>query len=80
MLSWITNRTLICVAPFLQELQDCFENKDIGRLQDVLLKMPKEEAEYHMKRCVESGMWVPDANKSSPGEDAEAADSEEPEK
>lgn len=25
--------------------------------------MPQEEAEYHMKRCVDSGLWVPDANK-----------------
>ena len=23
--------------------------------------MPKEEAQYHMQRCIDSGLWVPDA-------------------
>ncbi|KAL5009464.1 hypothetical protein ScPMuIL_011769 [Solemya velum] len=44
-------------------LQQCFESKDIGSLQKAILEMPQEEAEYHMKRCVDSGLWVPDANK-----------------
>ena len=42
-----------------QELQDCFEKKDVELLKEVIMKMPKEEAEYHMKRCVDSGLWVP---------------------
>jgi cell division cycle protein 37 len=25
------------------------------------MKMPEEEAKYHMKRCVDSGLWVPEA-------------------
>lgn len=25
--------------------------------------MPEEEAKYHLKRCVDSGLWVPDASK-----------------
>lgn len=25
--------------------------------------MPEEEAVYHMKRCVDSGLWLPEANK-----------------
>lgn len=43
------------------ELKECFESKDISKLQEVILKIPKEEAEYHMKRCVDSGLWVPNA-------------------
>lgn len=23
--------------------------------------MPVDEARYHMKRCIDSGLWVPDA-------------------
>lgn len=23
--------------------------------------MPEQEAAYHMKRCVDSGLWLPDA-------------------
>lgn len=30
-------------------------------LQQTIAAMPEEEATYHMKRCVDSGLWVPDA-------------------
>jgi len=30
-------------------------------LQDAVTKIPKEEAEYHIKRCIDSGLWVPGA-------------------
>ncbi|KAK2159781.1 hypothetical protein LSH36_146g01060 [Paralvinella palmiformis] len=45
-------------------LQDCFESKDLELLKKIISDMPKEEAEYHMKRCVDSGLWVPDAKKA----------------
>lgn len=32
-------------------------------LQDTLTTMPEKEARYHLKRCIDSGLWVPDANK-----------------
>lgn len=43
------------------ELKQCFESQNIELLQETLLKMKKEDAEYHMDRCVRSGLWVPDA-------------------
>lgn len=33
--------------------------------------MPEEEAKYHLKRCVDSGLWVPDASKVD--QDAESS-------
>jgi len=42
-----------------KELQECFMSKDIQKLQDVLKRIPPQEAEMHMKRCVDSGLWVP---------------------
>jgi cell division cycle protein 37 len=30
-------------------------------LQQTIAAMPEDEATYHMKRCVASGLWVPDA-------------------
>lgn len=45
------------------ELKQCFESQNIQLLQETLLKMSEEDAKYHMKRCVDSGLWVPDANK-----------------
>lgn len=35
--------------------------QDIPLLQQTIASMPEEEATYHMKRCVDSGLWVPDA-------------------
>lgn len=32
-------------------------------MQETLSKMSEEDAKYHMKRCVDSGLWVPDAKK-----------------
>ena len=43
------------------ELRECFETRNIPKLQQVLKQMSKEEAAYHMKRCVDSGLWVADA-------------------
>lgn len=43
------------------ELKQCFESQNIELLQETLLKMKKEDAEYYMDRCVRSGLWVPDA-------------------
>ncbi len=42
-----------------QELKDCFESQDVERLQQVIRTMPEEDARYHMKRCVDSGLWKP---------------------
>ena len=42
-------------------MQECFDKKDIGMLQDLVAKMDKKEAEYHIRRCVDSGLWVPNA-------------------
>lgn len=44
-----------------QSLQKCFEAQDIPLLQQTIAAMSEEEATYHMKRCVDSGLWVPDA-------------------
>lgn len=38
-------------------------------LKEVIAKMPEEDARYHMKRCVESGLWVPDAQAAALLED-----------
>lgn len=53
------------------ELQKCFESQNIPLLQETISKMPESEAVYHMKRCVDSGLWVPEANKSKDDDDEE---------
>lgn len=43
------------------ELRECFDKRDTEKLKDVLAKMETEQAAYHMKRCIDSGLWIPDA-------------------
>lgn len=45
-----------------KELQKCFESRDIPMLQVEMSKLPEDEARYHLKRCVDSGLWVPEAD------------------
>jgi len=40
-------------------LQKCFESQDVAKLQEAIRAMPEEDAKYHMKRCVASGLWKP---------------------
>ena len=60
---------------WFRSMQECFESQDIGLLQQVIKELPEDEARwalfginnalhmnccrYHMKRCVDSGLWVP---------------------
>ena len=34
-------------------------------LQQAITQLPEDEARYHMKRCVDSGLWVPESNQST---------------
>ncbi|MBN3277060.1 CDC37 protein, partial [Polyodon spathula] len=43
------------------EMQKCFDDKNIQMLQDVISKMDPTEAKYHMQRCIDSGLWVPNS-------------------
>lgn len=52
------------------EMQKCFDEKDIQMLQDVISKMDPTEAKVHMKRCIDSGLWVPNS-KTDEGEEKE---------
>ncbi|XP_041727190.1 hsp90 co-chaperone Cdc37 [Coregonus clupeaformis] len=69
-----------------EEMKKCFDDKDISMLQEAISKMDPMEAKVHMKRCIDSGLWVPNANTDN--EDAEneeeekedKEDEEEPEK
>lgn len=56
------------------ELKKCFESQDIKLLQQTIVSMDEEQAKYHMKRCVDSGLWVPEGGKNN---QEEAGDSKE---
>ncbi|XP_056144004.1 hsp90 co-chaperone Cdc37 [Lampris incognitus] len=44
-----------------EEMQKCFDTKNIQMLQDVISKMDPTEAKAHMKKCIDSGLWVPNS-------------------
>lgn len=50
-----------------KELQECFESRDTDMLKKVIAALPEDQARYHMKRCVDSGLWVPDARAGEDG-------------
>ena len=62
---------------FFQELQKCFEEKDIPMLQQVLGKMPEEEARGYLKKCVDSGLWIPNAQDAQANAEAEEGDADD---
>ncbi|XP_014471534.1 PREDICTED: hsp90 co-chaperone Cdc37 [Dinoponera quadriceps] len=62
-----------------ESLQKCFETQDIPLLQQTIAAMPEEEATYHMKRCVDSGLWVPDAKAKEKEEQNAAKGTPDPE-
>lgn len=38
-------------------MQEAFESRDTDKLRQALMDMDPKDAEYHMKRCVDSGLW-----------------------
>ncbi|OWK11826.1 CDC37, partial [Cervus elaphus hippelaphus] len=55
-----------------EELQKCFDAKDVQMLQDAISKMDPTDAKYHMQRCIDSGLWVPNSKSSEAKEGEEA--------
>lgn len=60
-------------------LQKCFESRNIKLLQETILTLPEEEARYHMKRCVDSGLWLPEGGKEEEATAAAAGKEEDTE-
>lgn len=58
-------------------MQDCFERQDIGGLQKVAVSMDPEEFKKHLKRCVDSGLWLPDARKGDSDGNVEDSNKDE---
>jgi cell division cycle protein 37 len=43
------------------EMVAAFESRDVDQLKQVLMTLDPEDAERHMKRCVDSGLWTANA-------------------
>ena len=40
-----------------EELQTAFESRDVEELKKCISGMKPQDAQYHMKRCEDSGLW-----------------------
>ncbi|KAF7271776.1 cell division cycle protein 37 [Rhynchophorus ferrugineus] len=58
-------------------LKKCFDTRDIKLLQETIRSMDEEEAKKHIKRCIDSGLWVPDASQNESGDSEETTESAE---
>ena len=54
-----------------------FESQQIEKLQETIASMDPTEAKYHMKRCVDAGLWVANQASSSTADDEEEEEGEE---
>jgi len=43
-----------------EPLQEAFQSQNTQQLREAIAALPLEEAKYHMKRCEDSGLWVPE--------------------
>ena len=48
----------------------------MAQLQEVLSKMPRDQAADYLDRCVKSGLWVPNAKDAEGDGDEDAKDDE----
>ncbi|XP_030592920.1 hsp90 co-chaperone Cdc37-like isoform X2 [Archocentrus centrarchus] len=62
-----------------EELQRSFDEKNIEMLQRAMNKLDPEEGKYHLKRCIDSGLWVPDSGGGDDEDEAEDEDEDEDE-
>jgi len=67
-----------------EEMQQAFISQEVGQLKKCLAEMDPERAEYHMKRCVDAGLWVQpedeqhDDAEAEPPKDSESAPKSDP--
>uniref|UniRef100_A0A3B4FHB9 Hsp90 co-chaperone Cdc37 n=3 Tax=Pundamilia nyererei TaxID=303518 RepID=A0A3B4FHB9_9CICH len=52
-----------------KEVKRSFHEKNIQMLQEAMSKLDPEEGKYHLKRCIDSGLWVPDSRGDEDGEE-----------
>ena len=42
-------------------MQEAFQSQSVEKLQEIAMSMDNEVFQYHLNRCIASGLWVPNA-------------------
>ena len=40
-----------------RKMQEAFESREVEKLKEALMEMDPKDAEYHLQRCIDSGLW-----------------------
>ncbi|KAI6226167.1 Hsp90 chaperone protein kinase-targeting subunit [Aphelenchoides fujianensis] len=54
-----------------ESMQEAFTSQSVEKLQDIATTMDSEVFQYHLNRCIASGLWVPNAKDAE--EDAQSS-------
>ncbi|XP_076003992.1 hsp90 co-chaperone Cdc37-like [Genypterus blacodes] len=54
-----------------EEMQRGFDQRDVKMLQKALSKLDPQEGRYHLSRCIDSGLWVPDSGEGDDNDDSD---------
>nr|XP_046228046.1 hsp90 co-chaperone Cdc37-like isoform X1 [Scatophagus argus]XP_046228056.1 hsp90 co-chaperone Cdc37-like isoform X1 [Scatophagus argus] len=54
-----------------KEIQKSFDEKNVQMLQEAISRLDPEEGKYHLRRCIDSGLWVPESGGGDDEEDEE---------
>ncbi|KAM9363760.1 hsp90 co-chaperone Cdc37-like [Symphorus nematophorus] len=60
-----------------KEIQRSFDEKNIQMLQEAMEKLDTEEGKYHLRRCIDSGLWVPDQEEDDDEDEEEEEEDDE---
>ncbi|TDH15790.1 hypothetical protein EPR50_G00012640 [Perca flavescens] len=60
-----------------KNMQKSFDEKNIQMLQEAIRKLDLEEGKYHLRRCIASGLWVPESGESDDEKEDYEEDEEE---
>ncbi|KAL7403527.1 hypothetical protein ABVT39_001866 [Epinephelus coioides] len=66
-------------ASLPKEIQKSFDEKNIQMLQEAISKLDPEEGKYHLRRCIDSGLWVPQSGEDDDDEKEEYEEDEDEE-
>ena len=61
---WLVQKMLPTV------LQEAFGERDVEALKSALATLDVEDAQYHMQRCIDSGLWDPAGGGGGSSDDA----------
>lgn len=45
-------------------MQEAFQTQSIEKMYEVAEKMDPEVFQHHLQRCIDSGLWIPNARES----------------